>query len=141
MAQQMRAAAQRAHDFTAAVAGAAADAIEEMGATKADKGQSMNAIIPTTGWVADEVTPDPEDGGEIEVGQDLQYPQHYDIAAQVTENDRADVIIETASLRDAGNCGICPTTETLAGKIRVRAQKAPDKEIRVQCWITKGVTT
>lgn len=137
--EQLGSAALRSQGYAADVAAAAAAAIQELGDAKADKAAAFTATLVASEWIEEETTADVEDGAE---GGDvsLAYPFYYDIAAtSVTANDRADVAIEPASLYMAGACGFCPTTETLAGIIRVRAQQAPDGDIGVECWITKGV--
>lgn len=135
--EQLESTALRAQGYTADVAAVAAAAIQELDDAKADKAARFAATLAATGWVEEETAADVEDGTEDGAG--LAYPFYYDITASVTANDRADVAIEPASLYTAGACGFCPTTETLEGKIRVRAQLAPDGDIGVQCWITKGV--
>lgn len=135
--EQLESAARREQGYTADVAAAAAGAIQELDSAKADKAAMIEATIAADGWVEEETAEDAGDGTED--GASLSYPFYYDIAAPVTASDRADAAIRPDSLYTAGECGFCPTTETLEGKIRVRAQLAPDGDIGVQCWITKGV--
>ena len=105
------------------VAQAAAEAMEEMDAVKADKSEGVAVTIPATGWS--------QDSGA--------YPYYYDIAADgVTAKDRADLALAPASIAAAIACGICPATETLAGVIRVRAAKVPAAEMSGEYWICKG---
>lgn len=88
------------------------------------KTNAVTASIPTTGWNSDSTT---------------TYPKYYDITvSDVTEKDRADIIIAPGSIGVAKTCVFCPTSETLAGKIRVRAQSIPTAAIAVQYWIEKG---
>lgn len=112
-----------ASNQVAQVAQAAAEAMEEMDAVKADKSEGVAVVIPTTGWS--------QDSGA--------YPYYYDITADgVTAKDRADLALAPASIAAAVACGMCPTTETLAGKIRVRAVKTPEAEMRGEYRVMKG---
>lgn len=112
-----------ANDQAAQVAQAAAEDMEELDGVKADKSEGVAVTIPTTGWV--------QDSGA--------YPWYYDIAADgVTAKDRADLVLAPASIAAAVACGMCPATETLAGKIRVRAVKTPEAEMRGEYRVMKG---
>lgn len=137
--QQLRLSASRAQGYAAAVAAAAAEAIEELDNTKAEKGQRVTATIAAAGWSREEAAPDPDAGADVEQ-TDLPFPYFYDITAPITAADQADVHIVTDSMAAARACGFCPMVETMEGKIRVRAQLQPDTDIRVECSITKGVT-
>lgn len=100
------------------------EAFLEMDGNKADKPVFTAITIPKTGWSSD---------------SDKAYPHFYDIpAAGVTTNDRADISILPASLTEAAACGLCPASETLAGKIRVRAAAVPAAAISAQYSIEKG---
>lgn len=89
-----------------------------------EKTNAVTASIPTTGWNSDSTT---------------TYTKYYDITvSDVTEKDRADIIIAPGSIGVAEACGFCPTSETLGGKIRVRAQSIPTAAISAQYWIEKG---
>lgn len=73
---------------------------------------SVSMTIPTTGWETD--------------SNNSVYPKYYDYAVQgITADDRADVIISVASAPTASECGMCPTNETIAGYIRLRAMSVP----------------
>ena len=86
------------------------EAIEEIENKKADKARYINITIPASGWQSD----------------NHAYPKYYDIALEgITENDRADMIIQPESMQIAVNCGFFYMTETFAGKIRVRAMTVP----------------
>ena len=87
----------------------------------ADAGaRAVSVTIPTAGWV---------NGSGM-------YPKYYDIAVTgVTANDRADITISAASLGTAKACGMCPTSETLAGKVRVRAATVPSAAMTAECLI------
>ncbi len=107
------------------VAGTVADALEEMDKAKADKSGSTAVTIPTSGWGTD---------SSVAV-----YPNYYDIAVKgLTEKDRADISIAPGSMDTAKACGLCPSTQTLAGKIRVRASKVPTAAIAAEYWIESG---
>lgn len=135
--EQLRLAAIRGQGYAADVAEAAAEAIEELERTKADKPQSLTATLAAAGWTLEE-TGDPETGQETgQGGSSFQYL--YDIPAPgVTAADRADVTIGGASMETARACGFCTVTETLAGAIRVRAQLRPEADILAACSIKKG---
>lgn len=135
---QLRQAANRSQGYAAAVAAAAADAIEELETSKAEKRHVITATISAAGWLKDEVTPDPDTESTERV--DLPFPYYYDITGQVTADDEADVYIVPDSTAAARECGFSPMTQTLEGKIRVRAQLQPETDILVQCSIMKGVT-
>lgn len=100
------------HGVTAAQAGAAA------------KPLSGSVTIPTTGWGSDTTA---------------TYPKYYDIAVTgVTTSDRASVDIAPASFGTAVTCGLCPATETLAGKIRIRAASVPGAAMTASYFVEKG---
>lgn len=124
----LRAVAARAREFAsdlvAQFAEATADVIEELDAEKADKSVSVAFDIPVTGWAVDETT---------------EYPYYYDIAVTgVTALDRATVSIAPSSMSIAVSCELCPTNETLAGKIRIRAMSVPVDVISCEYWIEQG---
>lgn len=123
---QMQEAAVRGLQAAGAVAQAAAEAIEEvLDVVKADKAEATAIAIPTTGW--------------SEEADSESYPYYYDIVvAGITANDRAEITIAPGSLDTAKACGLCPTNETLAGKIRVRATSVPEAEIAAEYWIDDG---
>ena len=106
------------------LAGIVAEAMTEQNEAKADRPLRSAVTIPVSGWS--------DDGA-------ADYPKRYDIALSgVTANDRADVIIAPGSLGTATDCGLCPTTETRSGGVRVRAASVPDAAISAQLWIQKG---
>lgn len=110
--------------LVAKLAKTATEAIEELEQVKADKAQSVAITIPATGWAND---------------SSEDYPHYYDVTAEeVTTNDRAEVTIAPGSMGTAKACGLCPTNETLAGKIRVRAISVPQAEIAAEYWISDG---
>lgn len=80
--------------------------------------------IPKTGWGSDSTA---------------TYPKYYDIAVSgVAASDRANVDIAPTALSTAAACGLCPTCETLAGKIRLRAVRVPAASMAATYWIEKG---
>lgn len=122
---QLRLAANRAQGYAAEVAGAAAEAIETLDGQKSDKTNAVSFTLPTSGW-----------GSDTSVSA---YPKYYDVAVTgLTANDTASVTLAPNSIQAAVSCGICPTCETLAGKIRIRAASVPTAAITAQYWIEKG---
>ncbi len=125
----LKACAEAAKNFTNDLVGELAqsvtDAMEEFEKVKADKPDFMEITIPTTGWVEDKSV--------------AAYPVYYDIVAQgVTDKDRVSVIIAPGSLGNAIACSICPTCETIAGAIRIRAGSAPTATISAEYWLDQG---
>ena len=101
------------------------DEVNEALDRKQDKGADAAVTITITGWGSD---------------SNANYPRYYDITAEgVTANDSADVVISPSSVGTATACGLCPVTETLAGKIRIRAVSVPSASIAAQYWVGKGV--
>lgn len=120
----LRSALLKAKGVIAQVAQAAADAIEEVAAVKVDKVSAVPVAINTAGWSAGTLGP---------------YEFYYDIpVAGLTAKDRADITIAPAGVETATACGLCPTTETLAGKIRLRAIAKPTASIAAEYWLTGG---
>lgn len=100
-------------------------ALADLDSEKQDKTNAASCSIPATGWVEDTSVAD--------------FPNYYDLAvADVTAIDRVDIQIAPNSVQTAVDCGICPTCETLAGKIRVRAKQIPAAAISAEYWIEKG---
>lgn len=88
------------------------------------KGIHGTCSIPTSGWSSDSTA---------------GYPYYYDLSVSgVTASDRADVPIAPASVSTAVKCGMCPFSETLSGKVRIRAAKIPTAAISAEYWIEKG---
>lgn len=89
-----------------------------------EKPTALSVAIPVTGWSSD---------------SDANYPKYYDIAVPgVTAADRAEVTIAPGSIGTAIDCGLCPTNETLAGKIRIRSASVPKAAISAEYWIENG---
>lgn len=100
------------------------EAVEEVEAAKANKPKGTSASLAAGNWTTDATA---------------GYPYYCDItAAGATAKDRAEVAIVPGSLATASECGLCPTCETLAGKIRIRAVKAPTAAIAVTYWLDGG---
>ena len=94
----------------------------EVGA--AQKPLSGSITIPKTGWSSDSTA---------------TYSKYYDVAVTgVTASDRAHVDIAAAAWAAAIACGLCPVTETLAGKIRIRAASVPAATISANYFVEKG---
>lgn len=113
-----------AKNFSAELISELAQIVREIEQAKADKPKSVSATIPNTGWSRD---------------NDTSYPNYYDIPVQgVTVQDRAEITLYPDSLEIAKACGLCPTNETLTGKIRVRAFGMPASTLNIEYWIEKG---
>lgn len=104
---------------------AVTEAIEALDTTKVEKTNAVSIVIPANGWGSDETVPD--------------YPVYYDIPVSgITANDRVSITIAPASIGTAVSCKLCPTNETLAGKIRVRSVSVPATGIAAEYWIEQG---
>lgn len=125
----LNACAAAAKDYTSGLVGQLADtttaAIEEVETVKADKAQAVSVTIPASGWESDAAI--------------AAYPNYYDIpVTAVTAADRATVTVAPNSQATAIACGLCPTNETLAGKIRIRSASVPAATISAEYWIEQG---
>lgn len=104
----------------AAFSGEAAQSV----AKKQDKPKATACTIPATGWASDETS---------------GYPKYYDMPATgVTAKDRVEITLAPAGLSMAVECGLCPTCESLAGKVRLRAASVPSAAIAAEYWIEQG---
>lgn len=126
--EHLKACAEAAKRFTnglvAELAQTVTDAMQEMDNVKADKQASVSITIPTTGW-------------GIETSD--SYPNYCDIpVAGVTAKDRVDIAIAPGSMDTAIDCGLCPTNETQAGKIRVWARTVPAEAIAAEYRLSQG---
>jgi len=84
---------------------------------------SGSCTIPASGWASDGTS---------------GFPYYYDLPVEgVTAEERADILIPPAGLSAASACGLCPATETLDGKIRVRAVRIPTTAITAEYRISK----
>lgn len=127
--EHLKACAEAAKRFTnglvAELAQTVTDAMQEMENVKADKQASVSITIPTTGWGIDEASD--------------SYPNYCDIpVAGVTAKDRVDIAIAPGSMNTAIDCGLCPTNETQAGKIRVWARTVPAGAISAEYRLSQG---
>lgn len=127
--EHLKACAEAAKRFTnglvSELAQTVTDAMQEMENVKADKQASVSITIPTTGWGIDEASD--------------SYPNYCDIpVAGVTAKDRVDIAIAPGSMDTAIDCGLCPTNETQAGKIRVWARTVPAGAISAEYRLSQG---
>lgn len=130
LTSQIKTALQKAKSYTAShiseLAQATTELFEEVDAVKLDKPQAVAVSIPATGWQTDEA-------------EDAAYPLYCDISVSgLTSVDIADVRIAPDSQPAAIACGLCATSETLAGVIRLRAVSAPAEALAAEYVITKG---
>ena len=109
LTSQIKTALQKAKSYTAShiseLAQATTELFEEVDAVKLDKPQAVAVSIPATGWQTDEA-------------EDAAYPLYCDISVSgLAPVDIADVRIAPGSQPAAIACGLCATSETLAGEI------------------------
>lgn len=120
--------AEQSGSAVSALAEATAASVEEIEGVldeKQDKGTAVSFTAPVDGWASDD-----EKSG---------YPYHYDLAVSgVTAKDRADITVSPSCIEAAANCGLCPTSETLAGIIRLRAATRPTAAITAEYWLSGG---
>lgn len=89
------------------------------------KGTSIAVTIPASGWSEDTTYAD--------------YPYCYDIAVSgITAKDRVGITIAPGSLATAVACKLCPTNNTMAGKIRIWAKAVPNAAISAEYWLDQG---
>ena len=130
LTSQIKTALQKAKSYTAShiseLAQATTELFEEVDAVKLDKSQAVAVSIPATGWQTD-------------AAEDAAYPLYCDISVSgLPSVDIADVRIAPDSQPAAIACGLCATSETLAGVIRRRAASAPAEALAAEYVITKG---
>ena len=130
LTSQIKTALQKAKSYTAShiseLAQATTELFEEVDAVKLDKPQAVAVSIPATGWQTD-------------AAEDAAYPLYCDISVSgLAPVDIADVRIAPGSQPAAIACGLCATSETLAGVIRLRAASAPAEALAAEYVITKG---
>lgn len=112
--QQLKALAVRAQASIAEVAQAAAEAVTAVSNAKADKVRQIALTVPATGWASDSTA---------------AYPYYRDISVSgLTANDVVAVVVAPASTAVANAAGLS-TTESRAGALRLRAQRAPSAAI------------
>ena len=101
------------------------DAIKEVEAAKTDKRNAVSITISTSGWISDTSV--------------SAYPYRYEISASsITAKDLVIINISPSSQAAATACRLCPTNETVDGKIRIRAAKVPASSIAAEYWIEKA---
>ena len=130
LTSQIKTALQKAKSYTAShiseLAQATTELFEEVDAVKLDKPQAVAVSIPATVWQTD-------------AAEDAAYPLYCDISVSgLAPVDIADVRIAPGSQPAAIACGLCATSETLAGVIRLRAASAPAEALAAEYVITKG---
>lgn len=130
LTSQIKTALQKAKSYTAShiseLAQATTELFEEVDAVKLDKPQAVAVSIPATGW-------------QMDAAEGVAYPMYCDISVSgLTSVDIADVRIAPDSQPAAIACGLCATSETLAGVIRLRAVSAPAEVLSAEYVITKG---
>ena len=130
LTSQIKTALQKAKSYTAShiseLAQATTELFEEVDAVKLDKPQAVAVSIPATGWQTD-------------AAEGAAYPLYCDISVSgLAPVDIADVRIAPGSQPAAIACGLCATSETLAGVIRLRAASAPAEALAAEYVITKG---
>lgn len=101
--------------------------LDDLELGKENKVSPVSITIPAEGWAA-----------ETDEAM-ASYPFYYDIAAEsVTAKDRVDIAIAPGSMDTAIDCGLCPTNETQAGKIRVWARTVPAGAISAEYRLSQG---
>ena len=106
----LKEAVDRLLDRIALVAKTASKSIEEMGKTKADKVNIMSLTIPASGWSSDSTA---------------GCPYYLDIPVSgLTANDCVAVVVAPTCAKTALTAGLT-STESFAGKLRLRAQQTP----------------
>ena len=130
LTSQIKTALQKAKSYTAShiseLAQATTELFEEVDAVKLDKPQAVAVSIPATGWQTD-------------AAEDAAYPLPCDISVSgLPPVAIADVRTAPGSQPAAIACGLCTTSETLAGVIRLRAVSAPAEALAAEYVITKG---
>lgn len=104
-------------------------ALNTMDGKKQDKTKAVPFTIPTQGWQT----------ANDELEEFSGFPIYYDLpVAGVTAKDRATISLAPSAGEAARACGICTTSETLAGKIRIRAATLPTQSMAAEYWIHTG---
>lgn len=86
---------------------------------------AVSVSIPNTGWAALEGA--------------TSFKQYLDVTdSGVVATDIVIVSIHPDSCAAATACGMCPTCESLAGKIRVRANSVPGAALKAEYLVIKG---
>ena len=136
LTEHLQAAVEATKSFAGGIVAEALRAVtaaqQEIVEIKADKPTATPLTIPAGGWAIEKAVEGDEETEEA-------YPCYYDVTvAGVTTKDRADIIVARSSMEAALACGLCPTTETLAGKIRLRAVRQPTQDMAAEYWISTG---
>lgn len=128
--------AEQSGSAVSALAEAMAASMEEIEGILREKQEAASAVsftIPAAGWTPWEIDETDEAAGM------RGYPYYYDLEVDgITAKDRADVTIAPGSVGVATACGLCPTTETLAGKIRLWSVNQPSEDITAEYWLYSG---
>lgn len=123
---QLRVASKKSADLAAAVAGAAAEAIEETNGLKADKATFVAFSIPITGWKTDSSVPG--------------YTKYIDIKVDgLTAADSVGVDVNPSSSAVARAADFT-STESMAGVLRLRAASVPSAAISAQYHIIEAAS-
>lgn len=94
--------------------------VTELSGKKADKVSVQSLTIPASGWMSDNST----------------FPKYVDIAISgLTADDVVCVIVPPSAAAKAA--GICTVSESLAGKLRIRAQYVPTAAITATYYIVR----
>lgn len=103
----------------------ALDEVDDILMEKQDINPAVTFTIPTTGWGSDDTVP--------------QFPNFYDVAvSNLLESDVVAVDVAPGSA-DAARAANFTTTQTYAGKFRLRAKNVPSKAIEEQYRIINTV--
>lgn len=113
-------------------------ALQEIGGviSEIDENQAyVDAKLPFSltagGWVSD------SSGGSVAA----KYPYKYTLVQSgISEDTRVDAVLDAVSASNAGNCGMCPVTETAANAIIFRCHAAPAVTLTGTLYVTQGET-
>ena len=68
------------------------------------------------------------------------YQYYYDIVnSEVDSADLPLISIAPGSLETTAACELCPTCESMNGKIRLYSKNVPVSSIVIDCWIIRGI--
>ena len=115
---------------------ARADTLGEIATVAQTAAGAISDITPIMGTLVIPATESAEAWIE-DSGETTAYKYHIDIAADVTAQDVAIVSIARAGMAIAIACGMCPQSETLAGKIRLRAKAVPLSQLTAEYVILR----
>lgn len=69
-----------------------------------------------------------------------EYQYYYDVInAEVKATDLPIVSVAPRSLDVTADCELCPTCESLTGKIRIYSKSLPSDNIVINCWVIEGM--